>query len=271
MPFSGFRAVPGSQLFAPSGSPTQTHSLREELNPEAASPRASVPAASHRFPFVMGVSITHGMAPRWICDREKTLIQSPFLKVVSRECRASDDGRTHSFVVFRSRDWCNVIPVTEDGRVVLVRQFRAGIDGDALEIPGGVVDDSDGAVREAALREMTEETGYVPLEGAKCLDLGWAHPNPAIQNNRVHSFIVGPVLRDRAQKLDPGEMMDVVEVPIEEIPEKILSGEINHALILNAFLLLAFQDAKFGDSLKSILRSFTATRGSSPLPGRGRV
>src|SRR3990170_1650389 len=98
------------------------------------------------------------MAGRWICDQEKTLLDSPFMKLVARDCHASDDGRRHSFVVFRTRDWCNVIPVTEDGRIVLVRQFRAGIDGDALEIPGGVVDDADGAIREAALREMTEET-----------------------------------------------------------------------------------------------------------------
>lgn len=194
----------------------------------------------------------------WVCTEEKTLLSSPVMEIVQRDCRSSEDGRPHRFFLFRSRDWCNVIPVTEDGKVVMVRQYRIGISDHTLEIPGGVSDpgDADGAA--AAVREMTEETGYVPLPGARCVDLGWTHPNPAIQDNRVHSFLVGPVRLERKQKLDVGEMIEVVEVPIVEIPERIARGEIRHALILNAFLLLALRDSSVGDALRRALGDFVS-------------
>ena len=108
----------------------------------------------------------------------------------------------------------------------------------------------------AAVRELEEETGYVPLPGARSDALGWAWPNPAIQNNRVHSFIVGPVRRAKAQNLDPGEMIDVVEVDLEAIPGMILGGEIRHALILNAFFQLLLKDGAAGGALVESLRRY---------------
>jgi 8-oxo-dGTP pyrophosphatase MutT (NUDIX family) len=165
------------------------------------------------------------------------------MRIVERHCRSSEDAqKRHRFYLFESRDWCNVIPVTEDGKVVFVRQFRVGINAHTLEVPGGVMDDADKNPQAAAIREMAEETGYEPIEGFRCETLGWSYPNPAIQDNKVHLFIVGPVRKTREQKLDFGEMIDVVEIPIEEIPERILKGEISHALMLNAFLFTALKN-----------------------------
>jgi ADP-ribose pyrophosphatase len=64
------------------------------------------------------------------------------------------------FVVIASADWCNVIAVTPDGKLVLVRQFRFGIEEFSLEIPGGIIDPGETPVA-AAVRELREETGYV--------------------------------------------------------------------------------------------------------------
>ena len=193
---------------------------------------------------------------RWITEKETVIVDSPFMRFFSRDCRSSEDGARHRFYLFHSRDWCNVIPVTEDGKVVLVRQFRIGIDDHALEIPGGVVDTEDGRHADAAIRELAEETGYVPLPGAATRDLGWTFPNPAIQDNRCHSFIVGPVRKEREQALDHGELMDVVEVPIEEIPARILSGEIRHGLILNAFLFLMLESDRCRELLSESMGAF---------------
>lgn len=204
------------------------------------------------------------MSPKnvWVCTEEKTLLNSPVMEIVQRDCRSSEDGRPHRFFLFRSRDWCNVIPVTEDGKVVMVRQYRIGISEHTLEIPGGVSDPGDADAAAAAVREMTEETGYVPLPGARCVDLGWTYPNPAIQDNRVHSYLVGPVRLERGQKLDTGEMIEVVEVPIAELPDRIARGEIRHALILNAFLLAALREPSVAESLRKVLGGFAATRGN---------
>ncbi len=178
----------------------------------------------------------------WTKISEKVLASSPAVEVIQRECVSSEDGRPHRFYLIQSGDWVNIIPVTREGKVVLVRQYRVGISEHTLEIPGGIVDAKDTDVQAGALREMTEETGYVMSEGARCEYLGWSYPNPAIQGNRIHAFVVGPVEKSQDQELDSGEMIEVEEVAIEEIPRKIIGGEINHALILNAFLKLAFQE-----------------------------
>jgi 8-oxo-dGTP pyrophosphatase MutT (NUDIX family) len=177
----------------------------------------------------------------WICESERTIVDSPVMSIVERQCRSSEDDRRHRFYLFRSKDWCNIIPITEDGKVVFVRQFRIGIGAHTLEIPGGVMDPTDSNPQAAAIREMTEETGYEPIQGFRCERLGWTFPNPAIQDNRCHSFIVGPVRKTREQKLDAGEMIDIVEIPLEEIPVLILKGEITHALMLNTFFFASLQ------------------------------
>jgi 8-oxo-dGTP pyrophosphatase MutT (NUDIX family) len=196
----------------------------------------------------------------WICDREKTIIDSPFVQFVERDCHSSEDGKRHRFYVLRSKDFCNIIPVTEDGKVVLVRQFRQGIDQHTLEIPGGLVDPTDHDLQAAAIREMIEETGYEPLPGATSRRVSSALANPAIMNNFCHSFIIGPVRRSREQSLDEGEMIDVVEVPFVELPAMIARGEINHGLILNAFLALALQTTEGEKALIQQLSAFTRSQ-----------
>lgn len=195
---------------------------------------------------------------RWIITKEEIVAAPPAFQILKRECHSSEDQRKHSFYVLRSRDWCNIIPITEDGKVVLVRQYRIGIDNDTVEIPGGVADADDQNFQDTAIREMTEETGYVPLPGARCLPVVTNYPNPAIQGNRVHSFIIGPVRKETSQNLDSGEMIDVLEVPIAEIPRMINNGEIDHALILNAFLSLAFQSKAAQEKLIRTMQSFCA-------------
>lgn len=193
----------------------------------------------------------------WIVDQEKTIIKVPILELVERDCHSSENGHKHRFYVMKSRNWANIIPITEDGKVVMVKQFRAGIDQHTLEIPGGVVDPEDPHPRDTAIREMTEETGYVPVERARAKDLEWCFPNPAIINNRCYFFVIGPVRKDREQNLDSGEMIEVVEVPVQEIPKKIRSGEITHALTLTALFYLGLSSNVGAESLVKELQAFT--------------
>ena len=193
----------------------------------------------------------------WICQSETTLISSPVLDVVEQKCVSSEDQREFTFYILKSHDWCNVIPVTKDGKIVLVKQYRIGIATHTHEIPGGVIDPQDPSVQATALRELEEETGYSPCANAQIKPLGWSYPNPAIQDNRCFSFIVGPVERKKNQNLDPGEMIEVIELPIEDLPEWIRQGKINHALILNAFLQLLITAPQTDSLLIEQLNHFT--------------
>ncbi len=93
-------------------------------------------------------------------------------------------GIEHDFYVIETQDWVNIIPLTADHRVVMIRQYRHGSREVTLEIPGGLVDPGE-TPEEAAVRELLEETGY---QAEKVEKIGVSNPNPAIFNNRCYTF-----------------------------------------------------------------------------------
>jgi 8-oxo-dGTP pyrophosphatase MutT (NUDIX family) len=146
--------------------------------------------------------------------------------------RSPRDGLAHDFFVLDTPDWVNVIPVTSDGRVVMIRQYRHGIDEITLEIPGGTVDAGDPSPLDAARREMREETGY---DSEDIVALGWVHPNPAIQNNRCHTFLARSVVKRAEPRWESTEETEVVLVPVDDLPALVRDGSISHALVVAAF------------------------------------
>ncbi|MGH7151428.1 MAG: NUDIX hydrolase [Planctomycetota bacterium] len=143
-------------------------------------------------------------------------------------------GQVSRFTILEGREWVNVVPFTDEGGLVMVRQYRHGAREVTLEIPGGIVDDGERPARTAA-RELREETGY---RARSIVPLGWCWPNPATQTNRLHSFLalgcrrVGRVQPDEREDLEP------VLVPFARVPSLVAKGEIRHALVLAAFALL---------------------------------
>src|SRR5690606_19038545 len=89
-------------------------------------------------------------------------------------------GEQHDFFVIDSVNWVNVIAVTPENELVLVEQFRHGTNRVELEIPGGMMDSTDGSALETAVRELREETGF---EGDRAQVIGKISPNPAIMSN----------------------------------------------------------------------------------------
>lgn len=143
------------------------------------------------------------------------------------------DSSTHDFYVIEACDWINVIPVTSDDQVVLIEQYRHGSNEVTLEIPGGMVDEGESAVR-AAGRELLEETGYSTSELKL---LGRTRPNPAIQNNWLHSFVAWHCEPSATAKPDISEHIAVRLVPLREIKGLIRSGAIDHSLVVASFYL----------------------------------
>ena len=141
-------------------------------------------------------------------------------------------GKPHPRVIIDAPDWVNVIAVTPAQQVVLIRQFRAGIFANCLEIPGGMVDAGEDPAR-AAARELEEETGYRP---GTLRALGFCHPNPALQGNRIHSFLAEGCQRVCEPHLDEGEDISVELVDRAQVDRLIGDGRITHALVLAAFL-----------------------------------
>ena len=183
-----------------------------------------------------GIYAGGGRLGRWQRLRSEKILETRVFDVRKDASRSPRTGQTHDFFALETGDWVNIIPITENGEVVLIRQFRHGIADFTLEIPGGMIDDEDPSPAYAARREMQEETGY---DSEDIHSLGSVHPNPAIQGNRTHMFLARGVRLCRETSFDTTEETEVVLAPLVKIPELIAGGHISHALVICAFHNLA--------------------------------
>jgi 8-oxo-dGTP pyrophosphatase MutT (NUDIX family) len=153
-------------------------------------------------------------------------------KVRSERFRSPTSGRERDFFVIDCPDWVNVLALTGEGRIVLVRQHRFGTDRISLEIPGGVIDPGESPAA-AGARELLEETGY---RGEPPVLLGKVEANPALQPNSAFTYLISGCRKVAEQRPDEDEELEVVEAPLSEIDGLLRSGEISHALVLAAFM-----------------------------------
>ncbi|HHZ18934.1 MAG TPA: NUDIX hydrolase [Firmicutes bacterium] len=163
----------------------------------------------------------------WEILSSRTVYRLGSTEMREEVCRHPAKGLQAPFFRLFLLDWVNVVPLTPEGEVLLVRQFRKGIHDFTLELPGGTMDPGEDEPAAAGLRELTEETGY---RTDKLILLGWVHPNPAVQNNKCHFFLAEDVYQVQEQKLDKWEEIELVKIPWDQIPEKIANGEITHSL-----------------------------------------
>jgi ADP-ribose pyrophosphatase len=175
------------------------------------------------------------MPEPWPLIRSTPVKSYRVFSVRTDTARSPRTGKEHDFYVIESADWVNVIPLTPDNNnepsVVMVRQYRHGTRQISLEVPGGLVNPRDTPM-DTARKELLEETGY---QAEEITLIGTAHPQPAVLNNRHLTFLATHVQKKAALNLDEGEDIDVVLVPLSEIPRLIREGEITNAMVILAF------------------------------------
>jgi 8-oxo-dGTP pyrophosphatase MutT (NUDIX family) len=148
--------------------------------------------------------------------------------------RFEPTGQEGDFIALECPTWINVVPVTAEGDVVLIRQYRHGVRAVTLEIPGGMANEGE-PPEAAAARELREETGYV---AERVRLLARVLPNPAVQDNYLYLFAAEGCRDSGQSKLDQFERIDVLKRPLADIPAMIAGGEISHVMVIAAFAFM---------------------------------
>lgn len=160
----------------------------------------------------------------------------PFPKFRMDTCELPS-GKPYKAYVLEFDAWANVVAITKNNEVVLVKQYRHGVQEVLLELPGGVVDSGEDPL-EGAKRELMEETGYA---AGNIIEVGRIYPNPAIQQNTLYCYLAMDAEKVGEQHLDESEDIEVQLISLDELIEMAVSGKFLHALnVAVLFQVLAY-------------------------------
>ncbi|MBQ3980072.1 MAG: NUDIX hydrolase [Lachnospiraceae bacterium] len=164
-------------------------------------------------------------ALRWDTLSEGVLLHHPIMDLMEKKERAAN-GLTGRYVSIHTKNWVLAVPV-RDGKFVMVRQWRHGMEGITVEFPGGVMEPGE-TPEEGAARELLEETGY---RAGKVQVLGVCNPNPAIYNNTITFVLAEELTATNELHTDEDEFVEPVEIPVETVLSKLGTGEFCNAFV----------------------------------------
>ena len=172
----------------------------------------------------------------WQVVHSKLLISERWLQLREDRVRLQNGHEIERFHVIHGPDWASVLCVTEASEVVLVRQYRHGIARDSLELPAGVIEPNE-TPEEAARRELAEETGY---ESSDWVSIHSVSTEPARHTTRAHFFCARGAHLARPAAPEESEVLELVKVPLADLPRLATDGSIIHGVHIGA-ILAAFQ------------------------------
>lgn len=202
----------------------------------------------------------------WTLIRSKTTFKDRWLTLRSDECETPSGQHIPSYHVVEYPDWINVVAVTDEGKLLLVREYRHGRGEVVTGLVSGTIDAGDGAAGNRALtaakRELTEETGY---GGGRFTEILCVYPNPATQNNLTTSFLATGLKRIAETKFDATEAIDLLVEDFADVLRGLRSGAITMqalhvaALWTAASIIAADRDNRLVDARlrDAIIRAFT--------------
>jgi 8-oxo-dGTP pyrophosphatase MutT (NUDIX family) len=168
---------------------------------------------------------------KWELISQDKEYETPVFDLYKKVARHPENG-TGTFYVVDTPAWINVIAETSDGHILLIDQYRHGVDSITTEIPGGMVDPGETPL-EAAKRELLEETGY---ESARWDQIGLVEANPAIMNNQTFTFLARECSKVQEAQPDPQEEIRVWKTNSSKLFRLIDDGTIRHALVVAALM-----------------------------------
>ena len=168
--------------------------------------------------------------PKWNIIQDKKVWETPIFSLHQIELLPDKKKEPVHFYRLSAPEWINVIALTPKNEILLVEQYRVGVDETTLEIPGGMADAHEETLK-AAQRELLEETGYGSDQWIK---LGETSSNPAIQTNFTHLYLAKDCRKIQEPENDGNEDIQTHIIPLNRFLELVKNGTIHHAIVLAA-------------------------------------
>ena len=164
--------------------------------------------------------------------REEYLFSNPWCSFRVDEVELPDGVRI-GYGVLESGGFAAVVPVTGDGQVVLVRQWRQPVGNFTLELPGGGVEAGEDP-REAVMRELREEAGY---EARDLVHMFTVHTSPGRSTEVCHLYRCRAERSPEGPEPEPTEFVSAVEMPLPKARAMASRGEITAATTVLGLML----------------------------------
>lgn len=171
---------------------------------------------------------------KWATLSESLHANCKVFDVYKKHCEHPIKKKPKDFFCIKSRDWAHCLPLTPNKELILIQQYRFGIDDLCWEVPGGIVDKDEDPLT-TATRELTEETGY---KGENTEIIGTCRPNPAILNNTSHFVLIENCILSKIPHWDENEEILIQPTPVKEVYKMVAQGIIDHGVTLNALFFL---------------------------------
>lgn len=170
---------------------------------------------------------------KWKVLSSEYLFNDLWFKVRKDVCETPEGKIVDPYYVYEFTEWVAAVPVTEEGKIVMIRQYRHAYGDVCIEFPGGCVDNTDKNFEESVKRELLEETGY---SFTSFKSLGVISPNPSTNNNLMHMFLATGGKKIAEQILDQSEEIEVDLFTIDEVKQLIRENKIIQAMHVTCFL-----------------------------------
>ncbi len=177
----------------------------------------------------------------WKKISSEYLLQDTWATVRKDVCETNEGKIINPFYVYEFPNWVTAVAITEEGKIIMERQYRHALDLTCYEIPGGCVDDTDPSLEEAIARELLEETGY---RFAKYEYLGKTSSNPSTNSNWMHMYLATGGQYESEQQLDHNEEIEVYLFSVDEVKKLLAENQIIQSMHVTA-LFYAFTKMKF--------------------------
>jgi len=164
---------------------------------------------------------------KWKIISSEYLFKDLWFTVRKDRCETPDGKIIDPYYVYEFPTWVTALALTNDKKVIMVRQYRHAIGDVCLEIPGGCVDKDDKSLQNAIARELLEETGYSFKE---YIYLGKISPNPSTNDNWMHMFLATGGDKTHDQKLDDNESIEVELYSIDGLKSLLKENKIVQAM-----------------------------------------